>query len=124
MPVGSYGLLHGIPLGFVWFSYGFLLVSYVLRCWSVLSCVVIVVRSLFPVFIKGIFQGASRIPKGPLGFLWVDDDAENDDVVVAADVAAAVDAAVSDDDDDDTGHGDDHHHHPQAIHTKYSCDLC
>ena len=37
----------------------FLSVSYVLRCWYVLSCVVIVVQSLLLWFIIGIFQGAS-----------------------------------------------------------------
>jgi len=95
---------------FLWVPIGFICV---LLCWSVLSCVVIVVQSCVLFYIIGMLHGFSRIP---IGLLWdshlVDDD---DNVVVAVDVAAA-DSDDADDDDDNGHDGDDHQCHPQVIH--------
>ena len=92
-----------VPIGFIW----------VLRCWSVLSCVVIVVQSCVLFYIIGILHGSSRIP---IGLLWDSNLVDDDDyAAVAVDVADAVSDDA--DDDDDNGHdGDDHQCHPQVIH--------
>ena len=100
-------------MGLLWFSCGFLSVSYASSV-AGLSCPALSLLSS-PVscfFMIGILHGSSRIP---IGLLWdshlVDD---NDNAAVAVDVAAA---DSYDADDDDNGHdGDDHQCHPQVMH--------